>query len=133
MLQVYADCRRRDLNVGVRLTRLSDDTCNDGKTCPAVYATDRTDPKTRVVQGYTVTDPETLADLQLGPGESAVEIPVRVLPPGSGADRTDEESLLVRGESVTDPYVLAQLTLASHESAVEVRAEEMPGGAGSAA
>src|SRR6266545_1077332 len=105
-----------NLDVGVKLTRLSDDTCNDGKTCPAVYATDRTDSETRVVQGYTVTDPETLAELQLGPGESAVEIPVRVLPPGSGADRANEETLLVRGESVTDPDVLAQLTLAPDES-----------------
>jgi hypothetical protein len=120
-------------DMGVKLTRLSANTCNDGKTCPAVYATDRTDPKTRVVQGYTVTDPQTLAELQLGPAESAVEIPVRVLPPGHVADRPDGESLLVRGEPVTDPDVLAQLTLAPDESAVEIRAEEMPGGAGSAA
>ncbi len=41
--------------------------------CPTVYATDR---DTYVVQGWTVTDPDALADLRdVLPGESFVEIP----------------------------------------------------------
>lgn len=50
--------------------------CNDGKTCPAVYRTDR---GTRVVRGYVVDDPEALAALDLPPGETAVEVPVELL------------------------------------------------------
>ncbi|MCI0685788.1 MAG: hypothetical protein L0Y54_00920 [Sporichthyaceae bacterium] len=41
--------------------------------CPTVYATDR---DTYVVQGWTVTDPDALADLRdVLPGETFVEIP----------------------------------------------------------
>jgi len=45
--------------------------------CPSLYATDR---GTYVVQGWTVTDPEALADLRdVLEGESFVEIPKKVL------------------------------------------------------
>lgn len=51
--------------------------CNDGKTCPTIYRTDCGDI---VVQGFTVTDAATLAELGLPPGESAVVIPASLLP-----------------------------------------------------
>jgi hypothetical protein len=45
--------------------------------CPSLYATDR---GTYVVQGWTLTDPEALADLHnVLEGESFVEIPRELL------------------------------------------------------
>lgn len=55
----------------MRLRRLAG-SCDDGRTCPTFYATDR---GTYVVQGWDVTDLPALEDLKLPPGESAVEIP----------------------------------------------------------
>ncbi len=47
---------------------------------PTLYATDRTDRKTYLAQGWVVTDPEALAELgDLPPGEAIVEIPEDVL------------------------------------------------------
>ena len=51
--------------------------CPDGKTCPAVYRTDR---GTLAVVGSTITDPELLAKLGLPAHESVVEIPLSLLP-----------------------------------------------------
>lgn len=50
--------------------------CSDGKTCPALYRTNR---GTVVVQGRTVTDPEVLHELRLPDGEQAVEIPAEMI------------------------------------------------------
>ena len=47
-----------------------------GGDCPTAYLTDR---GTAVVQGYVITDPEALAQLNLPAGETAVEIPIDVL------------------------------------------------------
>lgn len=47
---------------------------------PTLYATDRTDRRTYVAQGWVVTDPEALA--AIGPipaGETVIEIPEDVL------------------------------------------------------
>ncbi len=47
---------------------------------PTLFATDRTDRKTYIAQGWVVTDPEALADIGLIPeGEALVEIPEDVL------------------------------------------------------
>ncbi len=46
--------------------------CPDGDTCPTLW---RTDTGTRIVQGAPVTDPEVLRQLNLPPGEIAVEVP----------------------------------------------------------
>lgn len=54
----------------MELERLAGD-CDDGRTCPTFYATNR---GTYVVQGWKVTDDRTLEQLNLPPGESAVEI-----------------------------------------------------------
>lgn len=50
--------------------------CSDGKTCPAMYRTDR---GTVVIQGLAVTDPEALGQLRLPGGEQAVEIPAEMV------------------------------------------------------
>jgi len=59
-------------------------TSADGN-CPTLYTTDR---GTLVVQGYRITDPGAVAQLQdLLPGETAVEIPRELLdlvPQGAG-------------------------------------------------
>jgi len=44
--------------------------------CPSVYRTDR---DSWIVQGWVVSDPEALAELVIPEGESAVEIPDRLL------------------------------------------------------
>lgn len=55
----------------MRLRFLGSDSKVDN--CPSIYATDR---GTYVVQGWTVTDPEALADLRnVLDGETFVEIP----------------------------------------------------------
>ena len=47
--------------------------CEDGNTCPAVYAEDQ---ETAVVRGYVVDDGATLAQLELPAGEAAVRLPL---------------------------------------------------------
>jgi hypothetical protein len=59
--------------IGMHLTKLAG--CSGG-TCPAVYATDR---GTVVVQGAIVTDPESLAALNLPEHETVVEVPASLL------------------------------------------------------
>ena len=51
--------------------------CPDGRTCPAVWRTDR---NTLAVVGSTITDPAVLAELGLPAHESVVEIPLSLLP-----------------------------------------------------
>jgi len=55
---------------------IRDDSCADGKTCPALAETDR---GSYVVVGKVVTDPEALSALGIGSGEQAVEIPAALL------------------------------------------------------
>jgi hypothetical protein len=47
---------------------------------PTLFATDRTDRRTYIAQGWRVTDPQTLADIGPVPDhETLVEIPEEVL------------------------------------------------------
>lgn len=47
---------------------------------PTLFATDRTDRKTFLVQGWKVTDDDLLADVGQVPGhEDVVEVPVEIL------------------------------------------------------
>lgn len=47
---------------------------------PTLFATDRTDRKTYIAQGWVVTDPQALADVgPLPEGETIIEIPEDVL------------------------------------------------------
>jgi hypothetical protein len=58
--------------------------CKNG-TCPTLWGTE--DEKMCLVQGYVVTDPEYLAQLDLPEGESVVMVPVEVLERYFSADR----------------------------------------------
>jgi hypothetical protein len=52
-------------------------TADSGETnCPSLYRTDR---DTFVVQGWRISDPETLAQLDIPAHETVVEVPVDVL------------------------------------------------------
>ncbi|HET8684860.1 MAG TPA: hypothetical protein VFM54_23765 [Micromonosporaceae bacterium] len=55
----------------IRKTALSGDS-----NCPSLYRTDR---GTFVVQGWRITDPETLAQLSIPGHETVVEVPADVL------------------------------------------------------
>lgn len=47
---------------------------------PTLFATDRTDRKTYIAQGWVVTDSQAIADVGLvPPGEAIIEIPEDVL------------------------------------------------------
>ncbi len=47
---------------------------------PTLFATDRTDRKTYIAQGWVVTDPVALAELgDIPPGEAVIESPADVL------------------------------------------------------
>jgi hypothetical protein len=47
---------------------------------PTLFATDRTDRKTYIAQGWRVTDPQVLADVgPVPPREGLIEIPEEVL------------------------------------------------------
>jgi hypothetical protein len=61
----------------VILRQVAGDECADGRTCPAVHQSDR---GTLVIIGSVVTDPGTLAQLAIGPGETAIEVPAGLLP-----------------------------------------------------
>lgn len=58
----------------MELTPLTKD-CADGRTCPGAFATDRA---TIIIRGDALTEGE-LAQVMLGDGELAVEIPARLL------------------------------------------------------
>lgn len=53
------------------------DTSPTRDTCPTLCRTDR---GTYLVQGYIVTDPEALAELNIPSGEAVVEVPAELLP-----------------------------------------------------
>jgi hypothetical protein len=57
--------------------------CTDTVTCPTVYIDDK-EQDTAVIQGYVVTDPDTLAQLGLPAGEAAVRVPKRLLVDAAG-------------------------------------------------
>jgi hypothetical protein len=61
----------------MRLTLIGKDPESNPTGSPAVWRTDRS---TWVIQGWVVSDPEALAQLNLPPGETAAEIPDRIVP-----------------------------------------------------
>jgi hypothetical protein len=61
----------------MRLTRLRGEDCPDGRTCPAVHMTES---GSLIVVGRVVTDGEVLAQMAIGDGELAVEVPATLLP-----------------------------------------------------
>ncbi|MDG6108810.1 hypothetical protein Daura_06155 [Dactylosporangium aurantiacum] len=64
----------------MRVRFLGKDPNSQGDNSPTLFATDRTDRKTYIAQGWVVTDPQALADVGPVPaGEAIVEIPEDVL------------------------------------------------------
>lgn len=60
----------------MRLTFIGKDPDSNPTGSPTVFHTDR---NSWVVQGWEVTDPDALAQMDIPAGESAVEIPDRML------------------------------------------------------
>jgi hypothetical protein len=60
----------------MKIDRIRGD-CPDAYSCPARYATDRA---SSIFVGPQVTDPDDLAQLAIGPGEAAVEVPAHIAP-----------------------------------------------------
>jgi len=60
----------------MRLTFIGKDPESNPTGSPTVYRTDR---ETWVVQGWPVTDPDALAQMDIPAGEGAVEIPDRMI------------------------------------------------------
>ena len=59
---------------------LGKDPASQVDNSPTLYATDRTDRKTYIAQGWKVTDPQALADIGPVPDhETLIEIPEDVL------------------------------------------------------
>ena len=60
----------------MRLTFVGKDPESNPAGSPAVYRTDR---ESWVVPGWSVTDPEAIAQMHIPRGETAVEIPDRIV------------------------------------------------------
>lgn len=65
-----------DKETAMRLTFVGKDPDSNPTGSPTVYRTDR---ETWVVQGWMITDPDALAQMNLPGGETAVEIPDRMI------------------------------------------------------
>ncbi|GAA2237010.1 hypothetical protein GCM10010413_41990 [Promicromonospora sukumoe] len=64
----------------MRARFLGKDPNSETDNSPTLFATDRTDRKTFLVQGWKVTDGDALADVGTIPGhEDIVEVPVEIL------------------------------------------------------
>ncbi len=82
-------------------------TCDHGNVCPTLHY--RPDTDEYVVQGYTVTDPQVVAALNLAVGETVVQVPTGLLP--ELQRDVDPGFLLVRGWEVNDVALLAELAM----------------------
>ena len=60
----------------MRLTFIGKDPDSNPTGSPTVYRTDR---ETWVVQGWMITDPDALTQMNIPDGETAVEIPDRMI------------------------------------------------------
>jgi hypothetical protein len=68
------------METGMRARFLGKDPCSQEGQSPTLFATDRTDRRTFIAQGWVVTDPQALADVGPVPaGETIIEIPADVL------------------------------------------------------
>jgi len=64
----------------MRARFLGKDPQSENGESPTLFATDRTDRKTYIAQGWKVTDPQTLADVgQVPDHEAIIEIPEDVI------------------------------------------------------
>jgi hypothetical protein len=60
----------------VRITLVAGDPESQPQGSPTLYRTDRA---SWVVQGWMITDPDVLAEMNIPAGETAVEIPDRMI------------------------------------------------------
>lgn len=97
-------------------------TCDHGNVCPTLHY--QPDSGDFLVQGYTVTDPEVLASLNLPTGQTVVCIPAYLLP--ELQRDTDASDLLVQGREVNEVEVLTELNLPTGETVVRVPAAALP-------
>jgi hypothetical protein len=67
---------QEDEETSMRITFIAKDPASNPTGSPTLYRTDR---QSWLVQGWDVTDPEALAQMGIPPGESAVEIPDRMI------------------------------------------------------
>lgn len=96
--------------------------CDQSEVCPALLY--QPDSDEFLIQGYTVTDPETLAGLNLPAGQTVVRVPTYLLP--ELQHDPDARDLLVQGHEVTDIEVLRELTVPPGETVVRVPARLLP-------
>jgi hypothetical protein len=98
---------------------------------PTLYATDQ---GTYLIQGWKVTDPESLATLTVPESETVVEIYARLMthlakdglsgvvtswiPPIVHVKESG--NLVIQGKRVTEPEALAEMNIPSHEDVVEI-------------
>jgi len=69
-----------EMETDVRARFLGKDPCSQEGQSPTLFATDRSDRRTFIAQGWVVTDPQALADVGPVPaGETIIEIPEDVL------------------------------------------------------
>ncbi len=97
-------------------------TCDQANVCPTLHYQPASDEF--LIQGYTVTDPQVLAELNLRAGQTVVRVPTCLLPelkPDPGAD-----DLLVQGHEVNDVALLIELNLPAGETVVRVPAHLLP-------
>lgn len=97
-------------------------TCDHGNTCPTLHYQPALDEF--LVQGYTVTDPQVLARLNLFAGYTVVRVPTHLLP--ELQSDPDACELLVQGHEVSDAELLAELNLPLGEAVVRISARLLP-------
>ena len=73
---VLRNIRNWQERLAMRLTFVGKDPDSNPTGSPTVYRTDR---NTWVVQGWTVTDPQAISQMDIPEGETAVEIPDRIV------------------------------------------------------
>jgi hypothetical protein len=98
---------------------------------PTLYVTDRA---TYLVQGWKVTDPEILAEINVPEDEAVVEVYARLMnhlaKDGKSGVVTcwippivhvrESGNLVIQGKRVTDSEILSQMKIPGYEDAVEV-------------
>lgn len=96
--------------------------CNHGMDCPTLHY--QPDSDEFLIQGYTVTDPQVLAGLNLAAGHGVVRVPSHLLP--ELQRDSDACDLLVQGHEVNDIELLTELNLPAGETVVRVPARLLP-------
>jgi hypothetical protein len=96
--------------------------CNHGNKCPILHY--QPDSDEFLIQGYTVTDPQVLAELNLPPGHTVVRVPTYLLPELPHDPAACD--VLVQGHEVNNVELLAELNLPPGETVVRVSARLLP-------